>query len=399
MNSQEPSPSDRDETADSGESQATLVTFSESEEPEQPDTPPADSRTTRKRIIPEGFDWGVEKRSAYNENVGDAIETIAPLLKKEVHKIGDEPVWGSEVSIITSGAEEYRNRFATGDPVDIPDYYSSFDDFDPILTGYSVAAHGGGFGITATRLETAIRILTGGGTFQADSLRVTPCGGHPLLVEDLETDSDTGLLLTPAHIDRNAPIRRAFNPNKYKPKLTGVGEDTSPAPFGILEDDPRMRTGLDRLYTTLQVGFDIKLVRHLNHDPHNQLHSFETSDGQQYDVRYPTLRALSEGKTTPEGIEGGHETPINADTTVIAICEDPKYSPGDSLVRPRSAVATFDIGTSEQDTKSITHRDDPPEMLAVYRALYLKKAPEEADAIEVGVIKDAHPVDAMTVPR
>lgn len=314
-----------------------------------------------------------------------SISCVRPKNSGAVLKIGDYTVRSSELLYITDGAKRYRDLFASGPPIDIPEYYATIPNFQPLLTGKTVASRGGGYGITPARLEILIRLFTGGGHYCADDLRVTPTGGHPILIEDTTTSTDEGLLITPAQVDYRKPYRAALPDQdhyRYQPTPTASAPELPPALFEVVEHDPGIQTALDRLYTVLVSAYDLTPLRSVSQPSDHQSHVFETTDGTTIRASLPTLVALQKGNPIPSSSQSVKEIEPS----------QLSYRHGDSLGRPRSAVVTYAKKIDDQEHREPL--DNRSNTTVVYRAVYLTENPDTESEVAVKAIRTADSLSA-----
>lgn len=363
---------------ESGSSQST-------NEPANPD----DSTSSHSSGV-DGVSWDTSTGPVSYEWApnGECIKILTTRHDQAAVEVGGHILRAREIARVTDGASQYRKVFGTGSPVDLPQFYSEFDRFDPIITGRSVAARGGAYGITATRLEMLVRLFTGGGRYRAPNLRITPSGAHPILIEDTTTTSDTGLLLQPAQMDITKPTREALPKQSggYSPDQTGMAPKTSTAPFTVPEDQPDIQIGLNRVYTVLESCFGLRLARHISHDPRKQSHRFETASGIEITVPFATLASLKEGEQSPENIREARRKAIGEKPAGKFAAEELDYWLGDSLRRPRSAVSTIGFETDPTSPQG-SRESGSTRTVVTYRAVCLSDPPASTDTLSVRMIK------------
>ncbi|ERJ07464.1 hypothetical protein HLRTI_000507 [Halorhabdus tiamatea SARL4B] len=178
--------------------------------------------------------------------------------------------------------EEYRDR-----EIDIPPYYSRFDDEAETYLGGVTAANGSfGVGAHSRRLETAVRAATGGGAFSSSEMAVIGCGKRPFIVQN-----EQGAFVFSA-VDLGRPD--GFDLDAYP--------HSEVAGFQLPEDVEEVRRGITFLKEALADQFDITLVRH--DTLADGFHYFETEDGSTVRIKGYHLHQLADTARDPMEVLG-----------------------------------------------------------------------------------------------
>lgn len=174
--------------------------------------------------------------------------------------------------------ERYREEHATHE-LTIPPTYTRFEEFQPVISEVSISGPDYGFGVTADRLESAIRFATGGGRYSVDDLRVTLCE-HLMLVEAPE-----GTFTVTAGSVRNKP--EGFEPERR----TVAGMD-------VPEHDETMLAGIERIVELLDEHAGMDVTEYVCRSGGS--HVFRTSDGISFRTSPVALRDVQDAEPESE---------------------------------------------------------------------------------------------------
>jgi hypothetical protein len=152
-----------------------------------------------------------------------------------------------------------------------------------------------GYGIDAARIETAHRVLTGGGRFDPDDYVVIACGNEPFLVGGPE-----GIILM-----RPGMISRPETPDQQ----ASTHINANGKRFAVEEDNQDVLTGLEQLVTAVDKHFPISVERYVRvQGGQYSRHAFELGSGIQYSAEATMLATLGKTLTSPSDVpvfEGG----------------------------------------------------------------------------------------------
>ncbi|MFC6954915.1 hypothetical protein [Halorubellus litoreus] len=200
-----------------------------------------------------------------------------------------------DAKTVTNYVDEY------GDAVwPIPETYTAFDGFERYLGEMDGAGRRYGYGIDATQLEKALRLLTGGGHYDHDAYTLVACGRKPFVLSGPE-----GVLLSrPGHIAR--PQDDSQCPERT---VTGTRprSDTE-YELAVEEANPVVLDGIERFVETLDYVYNSPISSHTA-APHStsSFHFFETEAETTVKVSAETLLTVGQLKThhTDVSVYGG----------------------------------------------------------------------------------------------
>lgn len=207
---------------------------------------------------------------------------------------------------IIGGADAYKEKFGERE-LDIPPYYSRFDEFETVPCKTSALGHDWGHGIDAKRLEQAIRLATGGGRFSVDDLTITMCGKHPFVIE---TDDAAYVMAT--------RILRNYDGDEIISEREVAGMTVTN------EMDDFVLEGIKQAQAALADQFDIHLTEHVRRA--GGRHVFRAADGEQYSFTGHDLANVWT-ELEPE-ILGDHTVWHRGEHTVTVTEDDLRYPIG-----------------------------------------------------------------------
>lgn len=222
-------------------------------------------------------DRGVEWRDKPTEIPGGL--QVVPYRGAFEHKNGRLPA--HTAGFVIGDVEEYLAKYR-GEELTIPPSYSRFGEFEPHITEVSVTGSDYGFGITADRLESAVRFATGGGRYSVSELRAIICNERQFMIQSPEGD----VVVSPASI-RNKPD--GFTPEKRT--VSGID---------VPEHDQTMLAGIKRLCEEIDshTGAEGNVVEHVKR--HSSRHTFRTAGGEAFYVGSNTLGKIKHAKPESE---------------------------------------------------------------------------------------------------
>jgi len=235
------------------------------------------------------------------------------------------PVDGYWVVDDADAVREYVDAF--GDAVwPIPETYTAFDEFERYLGEMDGASRRYGYGIDATQLEKALRLLTGGGHYDHEVYTLVACGQKPFVLAGPE-----GVLLSrPGHIARPQDESQC-------PQRTITGSLTRSGDEYALDVEEANRAILDGIQRLVELADDAYEQRITSHEgaPHSvsSFHFFETQDGTSVKVSAETLETLGRLKTHHRDVSvyGGATVDVPRTSTSVDVAwDDPERLVGDT---------------------------------------------------------------------
>jgi len=148
------------------------------------------------------------------------------------------------VKLVIDGVDAYLQENDCRQ-IDVPKYYSGFDDFEPVITKRTAASNDGALGIHGPDLENVIRYIAGKGGFSHGNLSVFVGAQHHYLVT---YENESFLVYVddvsyPADSDFNATSRHVNG-------------------FDIPEDDDLVAAGLKPFIEAVETHHDMTVTGH-----------------------------------------------------------------------------------------------------------------------------------------
>jgi hypothetical protein len=185
---------------------------------------------------------------------------------------------GSHVAgFVLGDAQQYVDERGERE-LTIPPSYARFEEFEPVVTHVSCSMSAYGFGVTADRLEAAIRFATGGGRYAAGELDATVCGGRTLIVR-----SPAGAFAVSVESVRGKP-------EDFEPRRETV------AGMELPEHDESMLAGIECVAAELAEHADVTLDEYVGSG--SSSHKFRTEGGETVRTSAATLGDVQ--KAAPE---------------------------------------------------------------------------------------------------
>lgn len=204
---------------------------------------------------------------------GDAQELAGMTVHPNTERFYSENSRGSlyehTIAYVANGVDSFK---VDAREVVVPIYYSRFDDFGTEVLLPTLASTASGYGITPRRLEAAVRVATGGGSYHSNDLAVYVRDGEPRFLVEYQGD---------AFLCNGEPIDR-------------LGEDPETWPvqgMQVPEGDATYRDALDRLLAALVHfnEYDVAGYR----ETRDGKHVFETTTGDPLYVTSSDLRSVA----------------------------------------------------------------------------------------------------------
>lgn len=199
---------------------------------------------------------------------------------------GDCSIRADQFGYVVGGLEDYLEEHRDRE-IDIPPYYSRFEDEAETYLGGVTAANGSfGVGAHPRRLETAVRAATGGGAFSSSETTAIGCGKRPFIVEN-----DQGAFVF-STVDLARP--EGFDLDSYP--------HTRVAGFQVPEDVEEVRQGIAFFADALADQFDIHLTEYDTLT--DGYHRFQTRDGSTIRIKGYHLYRLADTVRDPVEVLG-----------------------------------------------------------------------------------------------
>jgi hypothetical protein len=251
------------------------------------DLPDQDDATTEP---PErSFEWGDPTE------VPDQPLTIIPnaesfTLRSVLAHRGERKVSANTFGYVVEGVEQYLAENESRQ-VDLPGSYSAFEDQEDDLPAHwvsaSVSTARGGLAILPARMETAIRLATGGGRYSADDITFHVVKGAPAVIEAPE-----GVFVVPAQ----------SRPSMGSPPMDDPVHVAEAAGMEVYNEmNETILAGVEALAETLETHFGFGLSEHVDHS--SGAHYFAPDD--RYDGDRDRLRVSASSLRTLAGMETG----------------------------------------------------------------------------------------------
>ena len=213
----------------------------------------------RQKDLPEitGYGWELHQYNHYD----CGTTTVSPWRRPSVDDVEQIPGENSFECVIANAAAYLEANGIR--ELDIPQYYSRFpDDFEPVITEWTVREHAVAIGLNATLLELGVRLANGKGRIDHDLLEVHLCEDNRLLI---------------------AGKRGVFLVDLWPLKDWNLDDDPPAAAyteirgFDIPEEDPVLQEGLRRFIDVFNEYADTTLASY--DSPSDGRHTFQTAEG------------------------------------------------------------------------------------------------------------------------
>lgn len=244
--------------------------------------------------------------------------TIHPAATSALQKVNGTPsgIYSHLFNYVTSGFDTYLKE-TKARSVSVPSSYNDFGAFQPRLTFRSAGTDSGMFGLTANHLEAAIRVITGGGRFNADSLSIFAGRDQTF---GLVYEGDQFIInvtgLDPLKLDEDPiPI--------HEPRNYEVGG------FDVVEDDPAYREALETVLRSTNAHTDLTPTEYVG--LRGSTHTFNTQSDTQLRIKGNELRKVMGVTESPDVITGKHDIEDLGETERTVTVPDVPVNPGEEL--------------------------------------------------------------------
>lgn len=240
-----------------------------------------------------GITWGLRRRTGKTVTVdGDELSTPAGV-DSERPPNGEYPA-----DAILSGVSHYLDTYGET-LVEIPDYYSRFTDFSPIVAQWTVGHKSVGLGLGPNLLRGLVRLANGKGRIDHELTNVVVCKNATVLATGprgaFVTDCWT---ISPERTD-DSPPESAYH------TIRG---------FSIPEEAKPRRELIDRLLVAFETHTPFS-VEAYEYDRENANHQFQTEGGLRFRPHGSALR----NARPKEEILGTKETTIRGEDYEVDI--------------------------------------------------------------------------------
>lgn len=201
------------------------------------------------------------------------------------------------------------------DELTVPKYYSRFDDFAGHIleldtgNGNSVA-----WGMTESRLENALRVITGGGRYRHGDVSVHATEKWLYV---FEYDGDVWAV---------APERINSLPEDYEPNRTDV------CGFSVPDDEETVLRGMKRFVQLLPEHYGEEIVGYDHLSP-TGYHHFACADGSTAEIKGSYLKKLGSIAWTSEEVQTDYEIETDHGEQYSVSWDDVKLDIGDPIAK------------------------------------------------------------------
>lgn len=233
-----------------------------------------------------------------------ATDRFSPDIQRHVY------LKSEQMAVITSDIDAYRETHAD-EQLDVPQYYSRFEDqFIPYVGKVSARSNSFAWGITASQLEGAVRLATGGGRFRSDDLEVWGCGRFGAL----------------AIYDGRAVIVSATaigRPEEYDAPTNDVRG------MAVEEQDDTMLAALETFLDVVDERLSVTVTGY--EKCYDGKHYFQTTDDELLRVAYRDVLRVEDAMTDREAVVGEYEyeDPWGETFSFPVSAEDVEYELGE----------------------------------------------------------------------
>jgi len=123
-----------------------------------------------------GFSAGVQRQNGSTRYVDFERLVSPPGIKSERPENGE-----ISCKAVLSGVSSYVDRYGVSE-IEVPRYYSRFDEFDPILYKWTLESNSVGKGVGTFLLKGLVRMANGSGRIDSEKTRAIICENETLLV-------------------------------------------------------------------------------------------------------------------------------------------------------------------------------------------------------------------------
>ena len=208
-----------------------------------------------------------------------------------------EPLPGEDrFAFVVANAAEYLLAHGVRE-IDVPQYYSRFhDEFEPVVSSWTIARHGRALGVDTTLLEATVRLADGDGRIDHDALSIYLCENDTLLAF-----GSRGAFLVDVCPLKHSDVDREPSESAH----VDIGR------FAIPEADPNFQRGLRRFIDIFDEHAPATLSRYKYIS--DGKHVFETESGRDVYAGSP-LRQLSRMVVDETELRRVHTYDLDGDT-------------------------------------------------------------------------------------
>jgi hypothetical protein len=217
--------------------------------------------------------------------------TVLPAKAGELIQLGGEcSIFSVNLMYVVDGFDDYLDAVDARQIETPPSYKAIRETFTPLVIGHTCEADGGRLGITRELLETAIRLVTGGGRYRTDAVTIYVGDPHCFAVQH---DGDV-ILVRGTGID-------TFG---QEPETAVDPEPHTISGFEIVEDSAGMRTALRTFVEQVVPHLDCELSGYAERV--GSKHVFTTAAGDRVGIDSNNLRNLTPSFPATSEIVGTH---------------------------------------------------------------------------------------------
>lgn len=188
----------------------------------------------------------------------DGATVLDPMSPDFRSLTGSTGIYEHRVRLVVDGVDEYLEANECRE-IEVPSYYSEFDNFMPVITKRTAASNDGALGISGPDLENIIRYIAGKGGFSSTDLSVFVGAPHHFLVT---YDAESFLVFVK---DISYPEDADYTPE------TQMVRD-----FEVPEEDPTVAAGLEPFIDAVETHHDITIIDH--QELRSGYHRFDVAD-------------------------------------------------------------------------------------------------------------------------
>jgi hypothetical protein len=234
--------------------------------------------------LPEAVPWERDPTD-YHE------ATVLPAKAGELIQLGGEcSIFSVNLMYVVDGFDDYLDA-VDARQIETPSSYKSIrETFTPLVIGHTCEADGGRLGITPELLETAIRLVTGGGRYRTSAVTIYVGDPHCFAVQH---DGDV-ILVRGTGID-------TFD---QEPEIAVDPEPHTISGYEIVEDSAQIRTALRTFIERVVPHLDCELSEYAERV--GSKHVFTTAAGDRVGIDSNSLRYLTPSFPATSDIVGTH---------------------------------------------------------------------------------------------
>jgi hypothetical protein len=217
--------------------------------------------------------------------------------------------------VVDGDVGEYVEQYGTGEAHQLPSSYGGFNEWETVVAHVDGLCDEYGWGIDGQAVEKALRLLSGGGRYQASDYTVIICGRQPWLL----TGSEGTLLCSCVPVNK---------PDESQQRESDITSGTHS--FAIEEENPQVRAGVEHAVDLIEASMGDEIVEaEYGSRRSDTVHTLHGSA--RYTVSAADLAVLGRLETDPDAIgtrlRRGIEPPISGKQ--ISVDWEPRHEVGE----------------------------------------------------------------------